>query len=242
MLALNFHLYDRLIDSITSFFKNPKENSIFLLTFGLGALISIIFFSNIILFLLINYHFITMMFFLGLITGGTYNFSKSISLNTKIIIITILIFSIIYLIPNYRLNNNSLDNILFFIGGIIEMFSSIVPGISGTSLLMIIGIYDQVLLMISNIYNYSYVINHLNIYISYGIGMFISFIINIYLISYLLKKHNNIFSNIILGLSIGSIFFLIKETFIIKINILNIIVGIIFFILGIILSYFLEKK
>jgi uncharacterized membrane protein len=75
MLALNFHLYEKLIDSITSFYKKPKENSIFLLTFGLGALISIIFFSNIILFLLINYRFITMMFFLGLITGGTYNYN-----------------------------------------------------------------------------------------------------------------------------------------------------------------------
>ena len=157
MLALNFHIYDKLIESITSFFNNPKENSKYLLIFGTGVLTSIIFFSNIILFLLINYRFITMIFFLGLITGGTYNYSKSITLNIKTIIISIFLFTSISLIhPLYELNNHELNNILFFFGGIIEMFSSIVPGISGTSLLMIIGIYDKVLLMISNIYNDNY--------------------------------------------------------------------------------------
>ena len=247
ILAINLKVYERLIDAIVNFFNNTKDNIKFLLVFGTGVILSIIVFSNIILYLFTNYKFITMMFFIGLIFGGTYNFSREINYNYKNILL-IVITSIILLIimfsntnNNYILKGNFGDNIIFFISGIIEIFASIIPGISSTSLLMLIGIYDKVLKIISMVFDLNYVFSHFSLYLSYGFGMFISFIINSYLISYCLKKYKNTSYSIILGLSIASILYLIKITFTINITFLQFIIGIILLVLGLLLSAILDK-
>ena len=187
------------------------------------------------------------MFFIGLITGGTYNYSKSIELNLKKSIIIIFTISLVCLISlsninnNYTMNGNYLDYFIFFIGGVIEIFSSIVPGISGTALLMLLGIYDNILLLFSNIFNLNYVINNIFIYISYSTGIAVSFIIFALLISYILKKYRNLFDTIILGLSISSIILLIIMTFNSNFIFINLIIGIILFFAGILISYLFDK-
>ena len=247
LLAINFNVYERLFNSLTNFIDDWKNNSKFLITFGLGAISAIVLCSKVILFLLTNYKFVTLMFFIGLIIGGTYNFSKNIKYNYKNILIVLLI-SIFFLFISinsfnntYSLKDNFIDNIIFFIGGIIEIFASIVPGISGTSLLMMMGIYNQILYMISKMFNFSYVLDYLNIYISYGIGMGLSFIINAYLISYLLKKYRNQSNTIILGLSLSSIIYLLIIVVNIKIKVIEFILGIMLLVLGILISSILDK-
>ena len=241
ILAINFNVYERLLDSLTNFFSNPKENIKFLLIFSLGVLLAIILGSNIILYLLKNYKFITMMFFLGLILGGTYNFSKSIKFNYKSIILMIIIISLFLLISSFNININNKSNIIFFIGGIIEILASIVPGISATSILMMLGIYNDIIKMISKLFDYNYIVNNFNIYFSYGLGMFISLIINIYLVNYLIKKYKNESYIVILSLTIISIIFLIKLILKIKINLLTFIIGIMTLIIGLLLSCILDK-
>lgn len=247
MLAINFNVYEKLLNAITNFFNDWKNNLKFLFLFGSGVVLAIILCSGIILFLLNNYMFLTMMFFIGLIFGGTYNFSKGIIYNYKnilliiMIIIPFLFLSINNFSTNYVIKNSFIDNIVFFIGGVLEVFASIVPGISGTSLLMIIGIYDDILKIMSSIFNYSYVINNINIYLSYGIGMFISFIINSYLINYFLNKYKNISYSIILGLAIASILFLIIITFKVKFTIIEFILGIMLMVIGILISSIFNK-
>ena len=215
--------------------------------FGTGVLMSIVLFSNAILFLLNNYQFMTMMFFLGLIVGGTYNFAKNIYINKKNIIlmlVTTIIIMMLY-INNYHntyiIRNDFTDNIIFFLGGIIEIFASLVPGISGTSLLMMIGIYNHILKMISMIYNPIYFTNNINLYISYGIGMLVSFILNTYLITFLLKKYHHHFNIIVLGLSLASIVILSIMTFKISTTILELIIGIMLLVSGLLISCILDK-
>ena len=243
ILAINFNVYERLLDSLTNFFSNPKENIKFLLILGFGILLAIILGSNIILYLLNNYKFITMMFFLGLILGGTYNFSKSIKFNYKSIILMIIIISLFLLISSFNININNKSNIIFFIGGIIEILASIVPGISATSILMMLGIYNDIIKMISKLFDYNYIVNNFNIYFSYGLGMFISLIINILLsfLYYLIKKYKNESYIVILSLTIISIIFLIKLILKIKINLLTFIIGIMTLIIGLLLSCILDK-
>lgn len=248
MLAINFNVYEKLLNSITNFFDDWKNNLKFLFIFGSGVILSIILCSGIILFLLNNYMFLTMMFFIGLILGGTYNFSKSIIYNYKSILLIIIIIIISFLLlsinnfsTTYAIKNNFIDNIVFFIGGVLEVFASIVPGISGTSLLMIIGIYDNVLKIMSSIFNYSYVITNINIYLSYGMGMFISFIINSYLINYFLNKYKNISYSVILGLAISSILFLVVIAFKVNFTIIEFILGIMLMVIGILISSIFDK-
>ena len=62
------------------------------------------------------------------------------------------------------MHNTYYDNIIFFIGGIIEVISSVIPGISGTSLLMLMGLYEHVLMLINHIYDLNYIITNINLY------------------------------------------------------------------------------
>ena len=247
MLAVSFSIYDKLIDAFTYFFDDVRNNLRFLMVVGSGILLSIMCFSNIVSFFINKYYFITMMLFIGFIVGGTYDFSKNIKYNFKsIIVILIVIFLVMFISLNnisnsYVLQGNYMDNIMFFIGGVIEVFASIVPGISGTALLMLIGIYDNVLMLFSNIFDLTYVIDNIMLYISYGIGIVISFIICSLGISYLLKKYRKLFDTIVFGLCISSILLLILLTFKSSFLFIDLIVGIVMFFFGILISYLSPK-
>jgi putative membrane protein len=241
LLAINFNIYERILDALTDFLSDWKNNLKTIVIFFGGVLLSIVLCSNILLYFLNNFKFVTMLFFIGLILGGTYNFGKKINYNLKnIIIILFVLFMFLFLtfsVSNHTAYIKNDNNIVFFIGGYTDIFASILPGISGSSLLMIMGIYNDVLRIIANVFDINYVISNFKIYFSYGLGMIVSFIINIYLINYLLKKHRNIMYLIILGLAIASIVTLMVMTIHIKFNIF----GIVFFFLGIFISYILDK-
>jgi len=247
MIAVSFNIYDKLINSVTNFFDNKKENLKFLLIIGTSILLSIVFFSNIIRYLINKYYLSMMLLFIGLIVGGTYNFSKNIKYNIKnilIILITILLVTGISLgniSNNYVIKGNVTDYIMFFIGGIIEIFSSIIPGISGTALFMVIGMYDNILMLFSNLFNFNYLINNIGIYLSYGLGMSLSFIFLSILISYILKKYRNLFNTIILGLCISSIILLFIMAFKNSFILIDLIIGILLFFIGLIISFIFDK-
>ena len=90
-------------------------------------------------------------------------------------------------------NKNFSSNFLYLISGIIDAFASIVPGISGTLLLILLGTYQTVLNAVSTI--------NIIVLIFYGIGLFIGIIIFSLLIDYLFKKRKDIINHIIIGLS-----------------------------------------
>lgn len=247
LLAINFKVYERAIEAIVNFFDDWKKNLLFITKLGSGIILSIVLCSNGIIYLLNNYRFITMMFFVGLICGGTYNYATGIKCNYSDVLFMILFIVMLFIISygnifnSYEITHGFMDNVVFFIGGVIEVMSSIIPGISGTAIHLILGIYDSILMMISKIFDFQYVIMNINLYISYGIGMMVSFIICMIGINYLLKRYPVIFSKIILGLCIYSILMLVIFTFSLKITILNFVLGIMLLIVGLLIGSLLDK-
>lgn len=247
LLAINFKVYERAIEAVVNFFDDWKKNLLFITKLGSGIILSIVLCSNGIIYLLNNYRFITMMFFVGLICGGTYNYATGIKCNYSDVLFMILFIVMLFIISydnifnSYEITYGFMDNVVFFIGGVIEVVSSIIPGISGTAIHLILGIYDSILMMISKIFDFHYVIMNINLYISYGIGMMVSFIICMIGINYLLKRYPVIFSKIILGLCIYSILMLVIFTFSLKITILNFVLGIMLLIVGLLIGCLLDK-
>ena len=143
---------------------------------------------------------------------------------------------------SYVISNNFNDNIMFFLGGIIEVFTSIIPGISGTAIMMIIGIYDMVLMLVGKIYDISYVINNINIYISYGLGIIISFILGTLLINYLLKKRKRLMEIMIGSFSIYSILMMGVMTFSKRASVIEIILGIMLMVVGIVIGFIMDNE
>lgn len=246
LLAINFKVYDRLVESLVNFFSDWKKNLRFLLELGSGIIIAIILFSNGIRYLLNNYNFLMVMLFMGLIGGGSYNYIRSVNYEKKeykyiLFIIGVLIgISFIGKGDNYVISNSFKDNIVFFLGGVIEVFTSIIPGISGTAIMMIMGIYDMVLMIVGRIYDFSYVISNINIYISYGLGIIISFILGTLLINYLLKKKKRLMEIMISSFSIYSILMMGVMTFSKRASVIEIILGIMLMVVGTVIGFIMD--
>lgn len=248
LLAINFKVYDRIVESLVNFFSDWKRNLRFLLELGLGIIIAIILFSNGIRYLLSNYNFLMMMLFMGLIGGGSYNYIRRVSYERReykyILFIVGLLIGVSFMgqMDSYVISNSFNDNIMFFLGGVIEVFTSIIPGISGTAIMMIIGIYDMVLMLVGKIYDISYVINNINIYISYGLGIIISFILGTLLINYLLKKRKRLMEIMIGSFSIYSILMMGVMTVSKRASVIEIILGIMLMIVGIVIGFIMDNK
>ena len=209
VLAISLGVYEKIIYSINNIFKDFK-NIFYLGKIGIGIIISIIFLSRIIIYLLSNFYTYTIFTFVGLIIGSI----KSITNNTRIkyYYLTIISFIFIVILGLINININNHDGILYyFFSGFIESASSIIPGISGTALLMLIGTYNIVVNIFSNIINVKYLIVNINIIIPFMVGIFLGLIISIKVIEYLFSRHKELTFNIILGLLLGSIFIMLKS-------------------------------
>lgn len=239
LLAISLNVYDRAILAITNFFDDVIENTKFLFTLSLGIIVSIIIFSKIILYFITNYYVITMLFFIGLILGGLLIFKSNYTNNKKNLIILLISFLIIIILSSfshsskYVTEGNIIDYLVFFGSGIIDALATIVPGISGTALLMNIGVYEIIISTISNITDINLIITNIKVLIPFGLGMVLGFILLSILISYLLKKYYSEMMAFILGVSIGSMTLLVISVFRSNYTYIELVLGFLFMTMGI---------
>lgn len=239
MLAISMGIYDKALDYICNFRNNRKESIKYLFPICLGIILSVIFFSKIISFSLDNFYFITMMFFIGLIIGGIPDFTRKVKKKDYyIVIISFVIFFLISItnVDNlYVVKNNGFDFVIFFISGVVESIGTVVPGISGTALLMIMGTYNLVISSIGNLSN-------LEIIVPFAFGFMIGLVIIVKIINYLFKKIENKVYAFVLGVLLSSVVLLIVQSFKDNVKLLDLIIGLVFLIVGIWLSNMLEEK
>ncbi len=76
VICVIFGVYEKLLDAVLNFFKNVKENLRLILPIGLGCIVGIIIFGNIIKSLFLSYPIQTKYTFIGLILRMHSYFSK----------------------------------------------------------------------------------------------------------------------------------------------------------------------
>ncbi|MFV0274819.1 MAG: DUF368 domain-containing protein [Bacilli bacterium] len=258
-IAVGLGIFDKLITSINTFFKNPKKTLPFLIPLAMGMIVGILIFSGIISFSLENYSFATNMFFVGLVVSSIpliINGAKDKNFKKKQYIYTIigsLIVIILTILENNGITNSSENNgyIKLLISGAIASSSMIIPGISGSFMMILLGIYDGLLIAIStfkdwllNISDTALLIDSLKVIAPLGIGIVIGIILISKLIEFLFKNFQSQTYLVILGLIFGSIFSILvsNDTYASGINFLTIIIGIIMLVLGYLLGTIFIKK
>ena len=215
MLAISMGIYQKLIHSVNNFFKYPKDNFKFLFKIGVGVIISIVFFSNIILKCLNNYYLPTMFLFIGFIIGGLTDLKKEINSKHKITIIisfTIVTFlGIININNTIDINNYFLNSIYFLFIGIVDAITMVVPGISGTATLMMLGAYEKIMQLYSNIFNLSLIFNNLKVLIPYIIGILLGVIGTVKLIQFFFTNYKEKTYSVIAGFTLSTIVFMFRK-------------------------------
>lgn len=168
-MAVVFGVYERLIAVITPNIKKILAQWTFWLPLFAGTGIGIILFSRVITFLFEHYPLQTNWFFIGIIAGSipmicnrirTEAKSQSPAPKISIIICAIITFVImlitLFLRPDegghtiYTMISAKLF-LMLFCGAALAAIAMIIPGISGSFLMLVIGIYSTVIAAVSSL-------------------------------------------------------------------------------------------
>ena len=250
-IALLLGIYEELISTISglninllidlkqngfkSFWK--KLNGNFLVTLIVGIGISLIFFIKISSKLLNDYPIFIWSFFLGLIIATVYVIFKLIKTWDYINIIsafaTIILSSIL---SSISVNSSDEISLLYIlVCGIIASSAMILPGISGSLILVIMGVYKVLIDSVNNL--------EISIIFTFIIGAIAGLISFSKILSWLFNNYKNLTYSIMLGLVIGSIgkVWPWKQNEMVQLANLDMIFSVILVIIGFFMIFIIEK-
>ena len=232
LLAMIFGVYEQTLNIIVNIRKITLKQLLFLFNLGFGIILGIVLFSMLVKFLLAKLYFPVMLLFIGMIISSVkvlFNETKNYLITFKGTSISLI--SIILVLGLDFIKSDSLitvNNYLYFPLGIVEALTTLIPGISGTSIYMIFDVYDVVLDFYANIFNVN---NFINV-IYFGLGL----ITGIYLVSkiilFFLEKYRLAVLTMIFGFMVGAIAILLKDTLLVNFNIWDVIMGLFLLLLG----------
>jgi putative membrane protein len=160
-MAMILGIYNKLIRAIATFTKNVRKNIVFLGIFVIGGLLGVLIFSKYIITpLLENFPLVTGYFFLGAVAGGVPIIIKTAGV--KKFTHRVITFPLLGMIPILILSfmPSGLFNtgegfsvtglIVQIFGGIFVAAALVLPGISVSQVLLMMGIYERLMLAIGS--------------------------------------------------------------------------------------------
>lgn len=206
-MAMILGIYDRLISAVSSFCKDPRDNFGFLVRFTLSAGLGLFLFSAPLSWLLENYEVPTLYFFIGAVIGGIPLIEKKsevkrIDINaTLYFLIGALAVTLISGLPQNLFQNTTVVGasgwIMIILAGIVSAIALILPGISFSHFLLILGLYEQLLTAIRNL--------EFNFLIPLAIGVLTGIVLFSKILEHVMERYPKAIYLLILGFIIGSI-------------------------------------
>ena len=177
---------------------NNQLNLCFLLPVFFGILISIFVFSSLISFLLLDYKFLLFSFFFGLIFFSSIRLVSNLKPSSTLDFLTVFVGLVIGL-SFFFVSSISTSNSIFsiFLAGFIAISAMLLPGISGSYILLILGKYEFMLDSISSF-------NWINILI-FSLGAIAGILSFSKMIHYLLKNYYRSTIFFLSGLMMGAL-------------------------------------
>lgn len=233
-LIVVFNIYDKFMESITLNVKKLWANKAFLAPLLLGMAFGILVFSKLISYLFDNFPLQTFYVFTGLILGcipliAGYAWKRDSDKDnenepkTAVRIAVTAIFFILGLAAilsfaciKSRMGTNGADiqeipdfslflALRLFTAGLLAAFAMVIPGISGSLLMLIMGVYTLVLSSIGAFFVPDTMIKSALLLMPFGLGVLSGIFGGSRLISILLKRFKNQTYSVILGLIVGSL-------------------------------------
>ncbi|HEI5515184.1 TPA: DUF368 domain-containing protein [Staphylococcus aureus] len=249
-IALLLGIYNQFIASISGIFSRRFWPSFtFLIPIIIGMLLAMGSLSNLFNYLLSQHHIPTMFFFGGLIIGivpyllKISNYKTSFTTKHYMMVIAgIAILIVITLMNNgdkhagETLTLSTGLIIKYFIAGMCASSAMLLPGISGSFMLLVFGVYGTVMLAISEVVKLNF--TGLPILLAVGFGVLAGFIISSKIIQYFLTHHKLMTFALIISFVVGSLFAVFPG---LPTNIVMWFVSLVVFIIGFIVSLTLGR-
>ena len=242
-------LYDKLIHAITHLKSEFKESLKLLVPIFLGAGIAIVALSRLFEFLLENYPIPTNFAFCGLIAGSLPFIFKKVkghSASVGGIVCFIIFFAIVILMAVMGETSGNAADVSFglinvvklLLVGIIAAATMVIPGVSGSMMLMLLGYYDTILKTINNFmdalvaFDMQDILVQCGILIPFGIGVILGIFLIAKIIEFIFSKAEIHAYYAIIGLILASPIAILLKTDWSGFSILTLIIGLITFAAG----------
>jgi putative membrane protein len=245
-IAIIMKMYDELLDSVTINIKKLVKKFPLLLPVCIGF-VGGVFIAAVLVdrFLFVRYLVPTMMFFLGVVLGSIPVFYKEGTKVEKLrpldIIPLIIGAAAILAMWFYEQSGgadpasgmSALTIIRLILAGIVTAAAAVLPGLSASAMMMVLGVYSLILSAISSPFD------NIAVLLIFGISFIAGIFLSAKPISWLLKKHRKVTYCVIGGFVVGSLPSLFPyENF--QFNVQG-FVGIALCIVGFFVPYLLEK-
>lgn len=242
-MAVLLKIYDRLLDIISLSISKIKENLGFILLLCVGIIIGVIGSSFGLSYLFETYPVPTKMFLVGIIFGSMPMLKRESTRDSKLKAINIIPFLIalgimvvMFFVKDAESGSAQRDfsfilAVKLFFAGIVASVSMVIPGISGSLMMTVMGLYETVITSIKEF--------NLPLLLPAGLGIAVGLVGGAKLISVLLSKCRQTTYCAIIGLIVGSVLTIFPSGF--KFNTQGFI-GIAMLIAGVILPLLFDKK
>jgi len=264
-MMVSMGVYEKIIGVVNNLFKDIKKSILTLLPLGIGMVLGIAVFSFIIPWCLEVYPFPTSFCFIGLILGGVpaivkpakeslHKEGKSISVPHIIAFVFFFALAVGMAAMNETQTNfASFDLnlgfiIAIFLVGVVSAATMVVPGVSGSLVLMILGFYEGIMSSISGFisavfaFDWAQIFYYVGILAPFGVGFIVGVFAVAKLIEWLFAKFPSVTYSGILGLIVASPIAIIIKMGHNNINVVTIIVGIVLLAVGTWFTYWFGKK
>ena len=158
-------------------------------------------------------------------------------------ILLVVVLSIIKVTKGLDLQNLNLGMIIYImVSGILAISAMVLPGISGSTLLLSFGLYIPIITAIKNLLHFDF--SGFSLLLIFGIGVLLGIFISIRGIKKVLEKYRSQTLYVIIGMMIGSLYAIIVGPTTLKVpkeamNFHNF--SIIYFLIGILIVFGLQK-
>ena len=210
-IAFILGIYDRLLESISGFFSRDWKKYLgFLVPLGIGIVTTLLLFSRVIEYLLEQHYEATQFFFMGLIIGVIPYIMKQAEVKKNFTarhLIILLVIGVALAATAFIPTEEDLAPItsltlpiffLLFFSGWLASMAMLLPGISGSFILLLLGVYTTAINALSTL--------NIPVVLAIGAGVIVGFIVSSKAIQYLLEHFTYVTYAAIIGLILGSLF------------------------------------
>ncbi len=257
-MMVSMGVYDKIIWAINHIFKEFKSSVKTLLPYGIGMLASIAGLSFCITYFFERFPLPTAFLFIGLIFGGLpviFGGLKGKKANAGAVLLFVVFFALVILLQIFggdrgverELAVNAGEMGILLIMGVITSATMIIPGVSGSMVLMALGYYTpiiaQIRLFIESLtaFDIDGLLKGFAILIPFGIGVLAGILLVARLIEFLLKRYPLYTYSGILGLVIASPVAVLMGIGVGAVSVSAVIVSVFTFAIGFVAAFFLSK-
>ena len=256
-MMVSMGIYDTLIDCITHLFSDFKRSVKTLLPYLVGMLIGIFALASLLTYCFVHFPLPTGTAFIGLILGGLSPLIRKIDkkrLNSLAVIIFIAFFALIIIMAlsnpanvDGRINVNVGDMAVLLVMGMIASATMLIPGVSGSMVLMLLCYYRPVLASVNDFKdgllggNLGLAAQQLLILIPFGIGVLLGIYFVAKVIEVLIRRWPTYTYSGVLGLVVASPIAILLRTDMAGISVITILASVATFAVGFALAAWLAK-